>query len=158
MDSKKYTWINNLAEIFPQPYIYWYSVINAKNPFKQLKYELEAKLQIFKNFVNKVILICQPASLPAVRPTSAWCMATVFLTTKVIVVYNTNLLFQLSFVICSTVITLYIHHGSFPFILFSTERYEFQEFNTCDLNADESFCRIKLEPLLYSIWVNKKLQ
>ena len=106
----------------------WYSVINAKNPFKQLKYALEAKLQVFKKFVNKSIFTCRPASQPAVRPTSAWCMAPVFLTTKVIVVYNTNLLFRLTFVICAIVIALYIH--SFPFILFSTERCEFQEFNT----------------------------
>ena len=52
-------------------------------------------------------------------------MAPIFLTTKVIAFYNTNLL---TFVICAIVITLCVH--SFPFILLITERCEFQEFNT----------------------------
>ena len=41
--------------------MYWYSVINAKTPFKQLKYALEAKLQIFKNLVNNGAFVCLPA-------------------------------------------------------------------------------------------------
>ena len=113
---ENHTRISNLAEIITLKSIYWYSIINT---FKQLKYTLKSSYR----FSNKEILVCW----------SACCKTHQYLVysstiLNVIAIYNTNLLFQSTFVICTVVITLcvYYFHPSCS----SQKRCEFQKFNT----------------------------
>ena len=84
---------------------------------------------IFKNFQIHLYFVCHlpaiclpPACLPAVRPGSAMCKGPIFLTKNVIGFYNTNLLFQKTFIHCTMVIPFMLHWPSLFFSKVSNSR------------------------------------
>ena len=85
---------------------------------------------IFKNFQIHLYFVCHlpatclpPACLPpAVRPGSATCTGPNFLTKNVIGIYNTNLLFQKTFIHCAMVIPFILHWTSLFFSKVSNSR------------------------------------
>ena len=67
------TSINYLTTCFSRKTLYWYCCNNAVSLLNKAKGQTFQSIAIIKNF--KIHLVCQPANLPAVRPTNTRCTA-----------------------------------------------------------------------------------
>ena len=76
---------------------------------------------IIKNFQIHLYFVCH---LPAVRPGSATCTDSIFLTKNVIGVYNTNPLFQKRFIHCALMMPFILHWPSLFFSKVSNSQME----------------------------------